>query len=151
MSKKQVDHYAKLMKQSNNADYVAVLKKLKEKFGREMPPETPIQYTVGRMCGWSGIGHVVSGIVETPKLRAVIMFMPGPTENDGSVHMDTEVMSINRTYHLNPDAGEFVLEDSTLGDKETFFKYINMIPTYLDGRGYLIKDPMELVGKNGQD
>ena len=143
--------YAKLLKQSNNADYAAVLKKLKEKFGREMPPETPIQYTVGRMCGWSGIGHVVSGIVETPKLRAVIMFMPGPTENDGSVHMDTEVMSINRTYHLNPDAGEFVLEDSTLGDKETFFKYINMIPTYLDGRGYLIKDLMELVGKNGQD
>lgn len=143
--------YAKLLKQSNNADYAAVLKKLKEKFGREMPPETPIQYTVGRMCGWSGIGHVVSGIVETPKLRAVIMFMPGPTENDGSVHMDTEVMPINRTYHLNPDAGEFVLEDSTLGDKETFFKYINMIPTYLDGRGYLIKDPMELVGKNGQD
>lgn len=143
--------YAKLLKQSNNADYATVLKKLKEKFGREMPPETPIQYTVGRMCGWSGIGHVVSGIVETPKLRAVIMFMPGPTENDGSVHMDTEVMSINRTYHLNPDAGEFVLEDSTLGDKETFFKYINMIPTYLDGRGYLIKDPMELVGKNGQD
>lgn len=145
------NEYAKLLKQSNNADYAAVLKKLKEKFGREMPPETPIQYTVGRMCGWSGIGHVVSGIVETPKLRAVIMFMPGPTENDGSVHMDTEVMSINRTYHLNPDAGEFVLEDSTLGDKETFFKYINMIPTYLDGRGYLIKDPMELVGKNGQD
>ena len=36
-------------------------------------------------------------------------------------------------------------------DKETFFKYINMIPTYLDGRGYLIKDPKELVGKNGQD
>ena len=143
--------YAKLLKQSNNADYAAVLKKLKEKFGREMPPETPIQYTVGRMCGWSGIGHVVSGIVETPKLRAVIMFMPGPTENDGSVHMDTEVMSINRTYHLSPDAGEFVLEDSTLGDKETFFKYINMIPTYLDGRGYLIKDLMELVGKNGQD
>lgn len=143
--------YAKLLKQSNNADYATVLKKLKEKFGREMPPETQIQYTVGRMCGWSGIGHVVSGIVETPKLRAVIMFMPGPTENDGSVHMDTEVMSINRTYHLNPDAGEFVLEDSTLGDKETFFKYINMIPTYLDGRGYLIKDPMELVGKNGQD
>ena len=143
--------YAKLLKRSNNADYAAVLKKLKEKFGREIPPETPIQYTVGRMCGWSGIGHVVSGIVETPKLRAVIMFMPGPTENDGSVHMDTEVMSINRTYHLNPDAGEFVLEDSTLGDKETFFKYINMIPTYLDGRGYLIKDPMELVGKNGQD
>lgn len=147
---KDID-YAKLLKQSNNADYAAVLKKLKEKFGREMPPETPIQYTVGRMCGWSGIGHVVSGIVETPKLRAVIMFMPGPTENDGSVHMNTEVMSINRTYHLNPDAGEFVLEDSTLGDKETFFKYINMIPTYLDGRGYLIKDPMELVGKNGQD
>ena len=143
--------YAGLLKQSNNADYAAVLKKLKEKFGREMPPETPIQYTVGRMCGWSGIGHVVSGIVETPKLRAVIMFMPGPTENDGSVHMDTEVMSINRTYHLNPDAGEFVLEDSTLGDKETFFKYINMIPTYLDGRGYLIKDPRELVGKNEQD
>ena len=143
--------YAGLLKQSNSADYAAVLKKLKEKFGREMPPETPIQYTVGRMCGWSGIGHVVSGIVETPKLRAVIMFMPGPTENDGSVHMDTEVMSINRTYHLNPDAGEFVLEDSTLGDKETFFKYINMIPTYLDGRGYLIKDPRELVGKNEQD
>ena len=75
--------YAKLLKRSNNADYAAVLKKLKEKFGREIPPETPIQYTVGRMCGWSGIGHVVSGIVETPKLRAVIMFMPGPTENDG--------------------------------------------------------------------
>ena len=29
--------------------------------------------------------------------------------------------------------------------------YCNMIPTYLDGRGYLIKDPRELVGKNGQD
>lgn len=147
---KDID-YAKLLKQSNNADYAAVLKKLKEKFGVEMPPETPIQYTVGRMCGFSGIGHVVAGIVETPKGRALIMFMHWTKEKDGRVHMDTEVLSINGTYKLNPDAGEFVLEDSTLGDKETFFKYINMIPTYLDGRGYLIKDPRELVGKNGQD
>lgn len=141
----------KLLKQSNNADYVAVLKRIKEKFSTKMPPDTPIQYVVGRMCGWNGIGHVVVGIVETPKGRAYIMFMHCTKEKDGKVHMDTEVMSINGNYKLNPDAGEFVLEDSTLGDKETFFKYINMIPTYLDDRGYLIKDPRDLVGKNGKN
>lgn len=140
--------YAGLLKQSNEADYAAVLRKLKERTGTEIPPETPIQYTVGRMCGYDGIGHVVTGIVETPKGRALILFMHWTKKNDGSVHMDSVVLSI-RNYKLNPDAGEFVLEDSTIGDRETFFKYINMIPTYLDDRGFLIKDPKELVGNNG--
>ena len=136
---------AKLLKQSNNADYAEVLNRLSEKFGTEIPPETPIQYMVGRMCGSGGIGHVVAGIVETPRGRALVMFMHWAKKKDGTVHLDTEVLYTHGYFKPNAEAGEYVLEDSTIGDKETFFKYINMIPAYLDGRGYLIKDPRGLA------
>ena len=143
--------YTKLLKQSNNADYVAILKKLKDKLGRDILPETPIKYTVSRMCGWNGIGHVIAGDIEINNSRAIVMFMHWTKEKNGTVHMDHEVMRVSNNYQLSKEHGEFVLEESTIGDKETFFKYINMIPTYLDGRGYLIKDPRELVGNHEQD
>lgn len=142
------EHFRELLKRSNKADYTAILKKANEKAKCELPPETPIKYNVIRTCDMlSGIGHVLSGTVELPDGNLIaIMFRRWTKEKDGTVHADHEVLLIRGGYSLCPNVGEFMLEESTVGDRETFYKYINAIPLYLDGRGYLVKNPKELVG-----
>jgi len=146
-SKSNREHLYELLKRSNKADYLAILKKANEKAKCELPPETPIKYNVIRICGSSGIGHVLSGTVElSDGSMLAIMFRRWTQEKDCTVHADHEVLLIRGGYSLHPDAGEFMLEESTLGDRKTFCKYINAIPLYLDGRGYLVRNPKELVG-----
>ena len=53
----------------------------------------------------------------------------------------------NGINHNNLMTTDDLIEESTLGDKETFFKYINAMVDYYNERRILCKDPKELVKK----
>lgn len=143
-----------LLKQSNDVDYENALKEINKKANRELPLDTPIQYVTGRCWGFEGNGLILNGIIRIDDNVIIVRFdRPRRTQREGGeVHASLDIWSFGRTtLELEPKNGEFVIEDSTIGDKETFIKYINCILDYTDHRAYLIEDPRKLVKKNTED
>ena len=61
-------------------------------------------------------------------------------------HIDVSAIK-KHTFIMRETQGEFVILETTVGDKETFCKIINNMWDITDHRGYLVKDPRELLSK----
>ena len=143
--------YHEMLLQNNDQDYADAVVAIKNKLSYEVTDDTPITYATGWCTGLDGRGFILTGIVgDDDKAEKAIITMRSirAKTKEGPVHLDIDVFSLNREGSiLSKDKGETVLERTTLGDKKTFCKYVNAIMDYTDWRGYLIRDPMELVEK----
>ena len=139
-----------LLKQSNDADYASTLEKIDKKAMFHVTPDTPIKYVTGRYCGWEGIGLILCGVIETSISMVLLRFdLPMRTQKvGGEVHASVDVSAIKKNmFKLRDTQGEFVILETTVGDKETFCKIVNNMWDIADHRGYLVKDPRELLCK----
>ena len=104
----------------------------------------------GRWCGFEGIGLILGGAIETSNSIVLLRFdRPVRTQKVGGVaHASVDVSAIKKnTFILRDTQGEFVILETTVGDKETFCKIVNNMWDITDHRGYLVKDPRELLCK----
>lgn len=138
-----------LLKQANDADYKAFLKKVNEKAKRNLPLDTKIEYSTGRCCGFEGIGLILSGIIRMQNQVVIARFdRPMRTKREGGeCHACVDVFSLGRaTLELEPKQGEYVIFETTIGDKDSFCKIVNSMWDYTDHRGYLVEDPHKMFG-----
>lgn len=138
-----------LLKQANDADYKAFLKKVNEKAKRNLPLDTKIEYSTGRCCGFEGIGLILSGIIRLQNQVIIARFdRPMRTKREGGeCHACVDVFSLGRaTLELEPKQGEYVIFETTIGDKDSFCKIVNSMWDYTDHRGYLVEDPHKIFG-----
>lgn len=138
-----------LLKQANDADYKAFLKKVNEKAKRNLPLDTKIEYSTGRCCGFEGIGLILSGIIRMQNQVVIARFdRPMRTKREGGeCHACVDVFSLGRaTLELEPKQGEYVIFETTIGDKDSFCKIVNSMWDYTDHRGYLVEDPHKIFG-----
>lgn len=148
--KKLKEESLELLKQANDADYKAFLKKVNEKAKRNLPLDTKIEYATGRCCGFEGIGLILSGIIRLQDQVLLARFdRPMRTKREGGeCHACVDVFSLGRgaTLELEPKQGEYVIFETTIGDKDTFCKIVNSMWDFTDHRGYLVEDPHKMFG-----
>lgn len=147
--KKFKEESLELLRQSNDADYKTFLKKVNENAKRNLPLDTKVEYSTGRCCGWEGIGLILSGIIRLQNQVVIARFdRPNRTKFEGGeCHACVDVFSLGRaTLELYPKSGEYVIFETTLGDKESFCKIVNSMWDFTDHRGYLVEDPHKIFG-----
>ena len=148
--KKFKEESLELLKQANDADYKAFLKKVNEKANINIPLDTKIEYSTGRCCGFEGIGLILSGIIRLQDQVVIARFdRPMRTKREGGeCHACVDVFSLGRgaTLELEPKQGEYVIFETTIGDKDSFCKIVNSMWDYTDHRGYLVEDPHKIFG-----
>lgn len=147
--KKFKEESLELLKQANDADYKAFLKKVNEKAKRNLPLDTIIEYVTGRCCGFEGIGLILSGIIRMQNQVVIAHFdRPMRTKREGGeCHACVDVFALGRaTLELEPKQGEYVIFETTIGDKDLFCKIVNSMWEYTDHRGYLVEDPHKIFG-----
>ena len=148
--KKFKEESLELLKQANDADYKAFLKKVNEKANINIPLDTKIEYSTGRCCGFEGIGLILSGIIRLQDQVVIARFdRPMRTNREGGeCHACVDVFSLGRgaTLELEPKQGEYVIFETTIGDKDSFCKIVNSMWDYTDHRGYLVEDPHKIFG-----
>lgn len=147
--KKFKEESLELLKQSNDADYNKFLKKVNEIAKRNLPLDTKIEYVTGRCCGFEGIGIILSGVIRWKTQIILARFdRPMRTKREGGeCHACVDVFSLGRaTLELEPKLGEYVIFETTLGDKDTFCKIVNSMWDFTDHRGYLVEDPHKMFG-----
>ena len=132
---------AQLLKESNEEDYKKARKKIDELAKRPLTDDTPIYYIAGKYNGFFAVGHKLTAFVEYDNKVILLLFdsFSAKSRDQGPVHADIDIFNLNTGYrHDNLEgSGSFLLENSTLGDKETFFKYINAMPIGYDDRKVL--------------
>lgn len=147
--KKFKDESLELLKQANDADYKAFLKKVNEKANLNLPLDTKIEYSTGRCCGFEGIGLILSGIIRLQDQVIIARFdRPMRTKREGGeCHACVDVFGLGRaTLELDSKLGEYVIFETTIGDKDSFCKIVNSMWDYTDHRGYLVEDPHKIFG-----
>lgn len=92
------------------ADYDTMLKDLERTAARPIPPDTPVQYIGGVLFGWEDKGFQVSMVLNAGTTNISCHFLGG---------RDICVFPYHGEEHHD---GVQLLTETTLGDKETFFK-----------------------------
>lgn len=139
-----------LLKQSNEGDYLAALKKINEKAGRELSLDTPIELVTGYCNGFEANGLTLNGLVKIKNNVIIVRFdRPMRTKREGGeAHASLDIYALGRcTVELEERRGEHEIMNTTLGDKETFCKIVNNMWDITDEHAYLVKDPRELLCK----
>ena len=142
-----------LLRQSNDVDYAETMKKFDQKAGCHLPPDTPVRYATVKYNGFFTVGLKLVMLVNTKHKTLVGAFdRPMRTQREGGeVHACIDVFGLNTVNtELDQNNGEYLIEESTLGDKDTFCKYVDAILDYDDEYGKLDKDIRELAKKEEQ-
>lgn len=128
-----------LLQESNEEDYKKAREKIDKLAKKRLTDDTPIYYIAGKYNGFFAVGHKLTAFVEYDNQVILIIFdsFSCKARDQGPVHADFDIFTLNNDYrHDNlKNSGSFLLEGSTLGDKEMFFKYINaMVDGYTEHR-----------------
>ena len=126
-----------LLQESNEEDYKKAREKIDKIAKKHIPDDTPIYYIACKYNGFFAVGHKLTAFVEYDNQVILIIFdsFSCKARDQGPVHADLDISTLNTGYrHDNlKNNGNFLLEGSTLGDKEMFFKYINaMVDGYTE-------------------
>ena len=102
--KKFKEESLELLKQSNDADYKAFLKKVDEIAKRNLPLDTKIEYVTGRCCGFEGIGIILSGVIRWKDQVILARFdRPMRTKREGGeCHACVDIFSLGRIPRRRP-------------------------------------------------
>lgn len=104
------------------ADYDTMLKDIEKTAARPIPPDTQVQYIGGVLYGWEDKGFQVSMVFNAGTTKISCHFLGGREIN------------VFKYRHYDHSRGEQLLAETTLGDKETFFKAWDAV--YGNGDGY---------------
>lgn len=134
-----VEEVKALLQESNEEDYKKAREKIDKIAKKHIPDDTPIYYIAGKYNGFFAVGHKLTAFVEYDNQVILIIFdsFSCKARDQGPVHADLDIFTLNTGYrHDNlKNSGSFLLEGSTLGNKEMFFKYINaMVDGYTEHR-----------------
>ena len=140
----------KLLQESNEEDYKKIRSDIERRAKKPLPDNTPVYYVACKYNGFEAVGYKLSILVEFSERVIAGLFdtFTWKAKNQGPVHALVDIMELtNGINHNNLMGTDDLIEESTLGDKETFFKYINAMVDYYNERRILCKDPKELVKK----
>lgn len=139
-----------LLQESNEADYKKIRADIEKRAKKALPDNTPVYYVACKYNGFEAVGYKFSILVEFDERVIAGLFdtFTWSAKNQGPIHAVVYTMELtNGINHNNLTTTNDLIEESTLGDKETFFKYINAMVDYYNERKILCKDPKELVKK----
>ena len=145
-----VEEVKALLQESNEADYKKIRTDIEKRAKKALPDNTPVYYVACKYNGFEAVGYKFSILVEFDGRVIAGLFdtFTWSAKNQGPIHALVYTMELtNGINHNNLTATDDLIEESTLGDKETFFKYINAMVDYYNERKILCKDPKELVKK----
>lgn len=145
-----VEEVKKLLQESNEEDYKKIRADIERRAKKALPDNTPVYYVACKYNGFEAVGYKFSILVEFDERVIAGLFdtFAWSAKNQGPIHAVVYTMELtNGINHNNLMATDDLIEESTLGDKETFFKYINAMVDYYNERKILCKDPKELVKK----
>lgn len=145
-----VEEVKKLLQESNEEDYKKIRADIERRAKKALPDNTPVYYVACKYNGFEAVGYKFSILVEFDERVIAGLFdtFAWSAKNQGPIHVVVYTMELtNGINHNNLMATDDLIEESTLGDKETFFKYINAMVDYYNERKILCKDPKELVKK----
>lgn len=139
-----------LLQESNEEDYKKIRADIEKRAKKTLPDNTPVYYVACKYNGFEAVGYKFSILVEFDERVIAGLFdsFGWSAKNQSPVHALVYTMELtNGINHNNLTATNDLIEESTLGDKETFFKYINAMVDYYNERKILCKNPKELVKK----
>lgn len=139
-----------LLQESNEEDYKKIRADIEKRAKKALPDNTPVYYVACKYNGFEAVGYKFSILVEFDERVIAGLFdsFGWSAKNQGPIHALVYTMELtNGINHNNLMATDDLIEESTLGDKETFFKYINAMVDYYNERKILCKNPKELVKK----
>ena len=134
-----IEEVKKLLQESNEEDYKKAREKIDKLAKKQLTDDTPIYYIAGKYNGFFAVGHKLTAFVEYDNQVILIIFdsFSCKARDQGPVHADLDIFTLNNGYRHDDlkNDGSILLEESTLGDKEMFFKYINaMVDGYTEHR-----------------
>lgn len=133
-----VEEVKKLLQENNEEDYKKIRTDIERRAKKTLPDNTPVYYVACKYNGFEAVGYKFSILVEFDERVIAGLFdtFTWSAKNQGPIHALVDIMELtNGINHNNLMGTDDLLEESTLGDKETFFKYINaMVDGYTEHR-----------------